>query len=51
MYIDIFIRRPWIGISEKIELQYLKVESVNSVDEVQHTIGREALRLAGVNMV
>ncbi|MFY9493275.1 MAG: galactokinase [Minisyncoccia bacterium] len=48
MFMDIFARRPWIGVSEKIELQYLKFESVDIVDEVEHTIGREALKLAGV---
>lgn len=49
MYVDIFIRRPWVGVSKKIELQYLKFESVDLVTEVQHTIGREALRLTGVD--
>lgn len=49
MYVDIFIRRPWVGVSEKIELQYLKFESVDTVEEVQHTIGREVLRLTGIN--
>ncbi len=47
MYIDIIIRKP--VIYDKIDLQYLKFESVNSVDEVQHPIGREALRLTGVD--
>lgn len=45
MYIDIFIRKP--VIYDRIDLQYLKFESVDSVDKIQHPIGREALRMLG----
>ncbi len=49
MYIDIFVRRPWVGVSEKIELQYLQFESVDFVGDLKHDIGREALRLTGID--
>lgn len=47
MGIDIEIRKPIIY--DKIDLHYLKFESVDSVDEIQHPIGREALKLAGID--
>lgn len=47
MYMDIFLRQP--VIYEKIDLQYLNFESVECLEDVKHTIGREALRLTGVN--
>ncbi len=47
MYIDIFIRKP--VIYDKIDLQYLQFESVDRVDQLQHPIGREALRMLRVD--
>lgn len=47
MYLDIFIRQP--VIYDKIDLQYLKFESVDSIDELEHPIGREALKMAGID--
>ncbi len=47
MHMDIFVRRP--VIYERIDLQYLNFESVENVEDVKHPIGREALRLTGVN--
>ncbi len=47
MYLDIFIRQP--VIYDKIDLQYLKFESVDSIDELEHPIGREALKMTGID--
>ncbi len=46
MYMDIFIRRPIIY--DRIDLQYLKFESVTSPEELQHAIAREALKMVGI---
>lgn len=47
MYMDIFVRKP--VIYDKIDFQYLKFESVDSVDQLEHTIGREALKITGID--
>ncbi len=47
MYMDIFVRRP--VIYDKIDFQYLKFESVDSVDRLEHAIGREALKITGID--
>lgn len=47
MHLDIFVRQP--VIYDRVDIQYLKFESVESVEEVQHPIARESLKLAGVN--
>lgn len=47
MYIDIFIRKP--VIYDKIDLQYLQFESVDKIDDLKHPIGREALKLTGID--
>jgi len=47
MYMDIFVRRPIIY--DKIDLQYLQFESVDSLDELQHPIGKEALKMVGID--
>ena len=47
MYMDIFIRKPIIY--DKIDLQYLKFESVDLIDQLQHPIGKEALKMAGID--
>ena len=46
MYMDIFVRRP--RIYDRIDLQYLKFESVTSVDMLEHPIAREALKMVGI---
>lgn len=45
-YMDILVRRP--VIYDRIDLQYLKFESVQSVDELKHPIAREALKIVGI---
>lgn len=47
MYMDIFVRTPIIY--DKIDLQYLKFESVDFIDQLQHPIGKEALKIVGLN--
>ena len=47
MYMDIFVRRP--VIYDHIDIQYKEFESVDSVEEVKHSIAREALRMAGID--
>src|SRR3989344_2544739 len=47
MHVDVIIRKP--VIYDKIDLQYLQFESVDSVDQVRHPIGREALKLTGID--
>lgn len=47
MYMDIFVRTPIIY--DKIDLQYLKFESVDSIDQLQHPIGKEVLKIVGLN--
>lgn len=47
MYMDIFVRRPIIY--DKIDFQYLKFESVDSIDQLEHTIGKEALKITGID--
>ncbi len=46
MYMDIFIKRT--RSDDSIHVHYKSFESVLTVDEVQHTIAREALRLVGI---
>lgn len=47
LYFDVFVRRP--VVDEKIHFQYTSYEAVNSADELKHNIGREALRLTGID--
>lgn len=47
MHMDIFIRKP--VIYDRIDLQYKKFESVLSVDQLEHPIAREALKIVGIS--
>lgn len=47
MYMDIFVRRPIIY--DRIDLHYLKFESVTSIDHLEHPIAREALKMVGID--
>lgn len=47
MYMDIIVRRPIIY--DRIDLQYLKFESVESVDALEHPIAREAFKIVGIS--
>src|SRR3989344_3397199 len=46
LYMDIFIKEPIVD--DNIHMHYLHYESETSVDDVKHTIGREALRMVGL---
>lgn len=47
MHMDIFVRQP--VIYDRVDLQYLTFESVENLEELKHAIGREALKLTGIN--
>ena len=46
MYMDIIVRRPIIY--DRIDLQYKKFESVESLEQLEHPIAREALKIVGI---
>jgi len=46
LYMDIFIKEPIVD--DNIHMHYMHYESETSVDDVKHTIGREALRMVGL---
>ena len=46
MYMDVFIRRP--VIYDRIDLHYMKFESVTSPEKLEHAIAREALNMVGI---
>lgn len=47
LYMDVFIKEPIVD--DYIHMHYLHYESELSVDDVKHTIGRESLRIVGIN--
>ena len=47
MHIDVMVRRP--VIYDRIDLQYRQFESVTSLDQIKHPIGREALKMLGID--
>ncbi len=47
MYVDITVRKP--VIYDRIDLQYKEFESVTDIEQIKHLIGREALRMVGIN--
>lgn len=47
MHFDAMIRRT--RVDDQIHFQYTESEAVDSVDELKHNIGREALKIVGVD--
>lgn len=47
IYMDVFFKRP--ASDDLIHMHYTRYESELSVDSIKHTIGREALKMTGVN--
>src|SRR3989344_4891948 len=47
LYFDVFLRKPFTD--NNIYFQYSQYESVDSPKKLGHNIGREALRIAGID--